>query len=181
MEKQIELISFFPHSTHIMQPLDTGFFHPFKVMWKKIVQKWKVENNKLRLRKKDFANVVELTLNAMQNESLIIKNAFKASGLYPFNPDALDYNLLVKKSKKTLQSAVLSNSAVSTSSNIINSEDQTYLNTFEKTLPPDLLKQFLSCESKGQWTGTIQNSGLFGYWLDIKRRWISSVTSKYFL
>lgn len=29
-EKEIELISLFPNATHIIQPLDIAFFHPFK-------------------------------------------------------------------------------------------------------------------------------------------------------
>ena len=29
------------NSTHILQPLDVAFFHPLKVAWRYILQKWK--------------------------------------------------------------------------------------------------------------------------------------------
>ena len=58
-EKQIEIIGLYPNSTHIMQTLDIAFFYPFKEIWKKIVTKWKNENNMKELKKEDVGIVIK--------------------------------------------------------------------------------------------------------------------------
>ena len=99
-EKQIEIIGLYPNSTHVLQPLDIAFFHPFKEIWKKIVTKWKNENNMKELRKEYVGIVIKKALEAMAEED-IIKNGFRASGLVPFNPSAVNYDILDKKNQKT--------------------------------------------------------------------------------
>ena len=98
-EKKIEIIGLYPNSTHIMQPLDIAFFHPFKEIWKKIVTKWKNENNMKELKKEVVGIVIKKALESMAEED-IIKNGFRASGLVPFNPSAVNYDLLNKRKLK---------------------------------------------------------------------------------
>ncbi|XP_034934472.1 uncharacterized protein [Chelonus insularis] len=96
-EKMIELIGFFPNSTHIVQPLDISFFHPFKEAWKKTVPKWKNKNNTLKIKKEEFPIVLKYTLDGMNEiEKKCIQSGFRGSGLYPFNPTAVDYDIFKK-------------------------------------------------------------------------------------
>lgn len=62
----IILIALYPNSTRILQPADVAAFHPLKSSWKK--------------------GVFEKTVKP---DTLI--NCFKACGLFPWNPDEIDY------------------------------------------------------------------------------------------
>lgn len=85
-----------------MQPLDVSFFHPFKLTWKKCVPKWKNEHDVGQIKKEDFPQVLKFTLENMKNEESVVVSGFKATGLYPFDSNAVDYNIL-QKSKKSKQ------------------------------------------------------------------------------
>ena len=141
-EKKIEIIGLYPNSTHIMQPLDIAFFHPFKEIWKKIVTKWKNENNMKELKKEDVGIVIKKALESMAEED-IIKNGFRASGLVPFNPSAVNYDLLNKrKSKKPVSVDHGENS-------------NQHLQKFQenlKQMSPELLHSFENDLPSGSWT-----------------------------
>lgn len=81
----IEIIGLPPNSSHITQPLDVSFFHPFKETWKKIVPKWKNDQQVMKLKKDHFPLVLKIALDSMQNEEQIIKSGFKRCGLVPFD------------------------------------------------------------------------------------------------
>ena len=98
-EYKIEIIGLYPNSTHIMQPLDIAYFHPFKEAWKKAVPKWKHQHNIRKLKKEDFPLVLKFTLDNMKEEGNVAISGFKGAGLFPFNPNAIDYDVLNKKKK----------------------------------------------------------------------------------
>lgn len=90
-EKQIELLALHPNSTHIMQPLDISFCHPFKETLKKTFPKRKNMTGVERLKKEKFRKVLKMALDNMKK--------FKATGLMPFDSNAVDYDVLQKKMK----------------------------------------------------------------------------------
>lgn len=83
-----------------MQPLDIGFFHPLKNVWRDVVRKWKTQNNVLKLRKEQFPAVLKIALDSMENVSTTIKSSFESTGLIPFNPEIVDYDIISTKKKK---------------------------------------------------------------------------------
>lgn len=92
-EQKIILISLYPNSTHIIQPLDVAVFGPLKSKWKKIVQQWRIDYNR-EISKYD----VPLALSKIiQNTEMIhnIQAGFLATGLYPFNPNNVDYKKII--------------------------------------------------------------------------------------
>ncbi|CAH2101998.1 unnamed protein product [Euphydryas editha] len=95
-EKQIELIMLPPNSTHIIQPLDISFFHPFKEIWRKCVPKWKNQQGVTRVTKENFPLVLQFTLNNMPNAEKVVQSGFRGAGLHPFNAKAVDYDILNK-------------------------------------------------------------------------------------
>ena len=103
-EKGIELISLFPNATHIMQPLDISFFHPFKETWKKTVPRWKIQNNVSRVTKELFPAVLKECLDSFVGQKKAVVSGFRASGLLPFDCDAIDYNIFKKKKKECKRS-----------------------------------------------------------------------------
>ncbi|XP_076303005.1 uncharacterized protein LOC143221405 [Lasioglossum baleicum] len=164
-DRKIELIGLYPNSTHILQPLDIAFFHPFKQAWQRTVPKWKVQNNRIQIKKGDFPLVLKMALDSLKDEKDIIQSGFKASGLVPFNPNAVDYDIL-NKPKRSISTHAEGNVKEHqvTSNNVMEDKNQ-HLQTFEKNISPEQLLEFKN--SNGQWTGNIEKKGLFEYWLQI--------------
>lgn len=174
-EKKIELISLYPNATHLIQPLDVALFHPFKDIWRKTVPKWKIQNNIMRLRKEQFPAVLNIALDSFKEERKIVQNGFRSCGLMPFNPDAVEYNILHKKKKKTdsrvdeLQDKHLIENQPSVL-NVDSIEDKKYyFEMFEKTLAPQLVQDFRNAETNEEWIGSIDKKGLFEYWRGVKK------------
>jgi len=159
-EKQIEIIAFHPNSIHIMQPLDIAYFYPLKEIWKKTVSKWKNTTGFEQLKKENFPKVSKLALNNFKNEKAII-NGFKAAGLVPFNKNAVDYDVLMKrkKSKTSLKATETENK-----------DEEQFVQLFEKNIPMDLLQAFKEALENGAWTGDIEKKALFEYWLKICKK-----------
>lgn len=84
-EKHIILISLYPNATHILQPLDIGFFKPMKTQWKEEVYKWRIANLAApKLKKSNFATLLQKTMTALDkqigNEKCIQKRGFGTLG-----------------------------------------------------------------------------------------------------
>ncbi|KAH0808864.1 hypothetical protein GEV33_013927 [Tenebrio molitor] len=80
-ERGIILYALPPNTTHIMQPADVSVFKPLKTNWKKTVRQWQAKPE-----------------NVLQDESLpqTIQNGFRKCGLFPFNPEAVDYSKCIQ-------------------------------------------------------------------------------------
>jgi len=51
------------------------------------------------LTKEHFPNVLKKALDSFTEEKKVVQSGFRASGLMPFNPEAVDYNVLEKKKR----------------------------------------------------------------------------------
>ncbi len=73
-----------PHSSHIIQPLNVGFFSPLKGAWSKSVMAYNSEHPGATVNKNCFARVFRTAyLKVVKPETII--NAFKHAGIYPPN------------------------------------------------------------------------------------------------
>lgn len=86
---EIEIVALHPNSTHFLQPMDVAVFHPLKSSWRKEVYKWRIENARVRLRD-NFSVLLHKVLKSTLKPEML-KNGFRACGLVPLDPDALDY------------------------------------------------------------------------------------------
>jgi len=171
-EKKIEIIILLPHSSHLTQPLDVAFFKPFKDHWRKVVPRWKIEYQRKSLKKEDFAKVLWYALNTYQGEKNAIVNGFRASGLYPFDANIIDYSVLDKKKKsKSSTDNVTCTLPHETHGemNCSTSSCSNELELIEKRLSIELLQQFKAAEVEGSWTGDVTKQGLFEFWLEVKK------------
>ena len=93
----IILYSLLPNSTHIIQRADVNVFKPLKSNWRKTVLEWKSEpdNFNKSLTKENFAPLVKMTLDKGDLQSSVI-NGFRACGLYPYDPNNVDYSKCVQ-------------------------------------------------------------------------------------
>ena len=80
-----------PNSTHILQPMDVGVFGPLKKQWRKILDKWRRESRRRgNIPKEQFPGLLQglwcaITPKIRAN----LHSAFRATGLHPFDPEAV--------------------------------------------------------------------------------------------
>ncbi|KAJ8932211.1 hypothetical protein NQ314_014831 [Rhamnusium bicolor] len=101
-DNDIILYALPPNSTHIMQPADVGLFKPLKEYWRQAVRNWQNDHEGKSVTKIEFATVLEEALNN-QNIPNHIRNAFRRCGLFPYNPDAVDYTKCVQNTLEQIQ------------------------------------------------------------------------------
>lgn len=159
-----------------MQPCDVSLFHPLKNAWREAAENWRSKYK--RIGHEDFAIVLKTATDSL-DFAKIMENGFRRCGLYPFSPDALDYNVLDKKFKsRAKNSQDTEKNAPHTSSsdlpvterNANNSSVScdSFLDFFEKSLASDLLEEF----KKGN-ISDAKNEGLFNYWMSLKNKYQS--------
>lgn len=100
-EKKILLFCLLPNATHILQPCDVGIFRPLKTEWKRVVQKH-MQASRKPITKVNFASIFHKAyLSALKPQT--IKNSFETCGLYPFNPNKVDYSKCMSTRHKQVQ------------------------------------------------------------------------------
>jgi hypothetical protein len=87
----IILIYLYPNSTRILQPADVAAFKPVKNAWKRGVLEWRRSHPTEALTKDRFAPILKLTIDKCLTKDTI-RNGFRACGLFPWNPNAIDYS-----------------------------------------------------------------------------------------
>lgn len=92
-ENDIAFVCLPKNSTHLTQPLDVGFFRPFKMAWRSVLLNWKKTHPQQgSIDKRDFPHLLASTLLEMNNksENAIKKDlvaSFQATGIEPFDPE----------------------------------------------------------------------------------------------
>lgn len=114
--------------------------------WRKCVPKWKNEQSETSVTKENFPLVLQYTLDNMPNAENVVQSGFRGSGLYPFDSKAVNYNVL-NKGKKSKQK--FENNDIFKANEV--TEEQRFLQEFEKNLQEELLLDFYVAASSGSW------------------------------
>lgn len=104
VQNRIILYCLYPNTTHILQPCDVGIFGPLKAAWKTTARKHKNEENEQITRTK-FGKLFAQAFKDSMKKSIIV-NAFKACGIYPFNPNAVDYSKCISNRQEEIQNEI---------------------------------------------------------------------------
>jgi len=78
------LYCFKAHASHVCQPNDLGPFKPLKSKWKYAVANWRLDH--------PFAGVLAKAVANLSPEAVVA--VYRASRLYPYNPEAVHYERL---------------------------------------------------------------------------------------
>ena len=78
-----------PHTTHSLQPLDVSVFKSLKDHFYRSVRAFCFVKKNFTVSKREFASVVKEPFEKSFSMSTI-KSGFAKSGIFPFNPDAID-------------------------------------------------------------------------------------------
>uniref|UniRef100_A0A1B0DJ12 Uncharacterized protein n=1 Tax=Phlebotomus papatasi TaxID=29031 RepID=A0A1B0DJ12_PHLPP len=157
-EKGIVLVALYPNATHILQPLDVAVFKPIKAKWGKLKTEWRMMHNGAEISKFDIPKI----LNQIILEERMVNNiisGFRATGLYPFNPDSVDYGKVIERveNRKQLQVEEDSQSPVKTCVKIL-----------ESKISPDLLIQFKVIKENGDdFPGDDATKVLYSAWKEM--------------
>lgn len=126
-ENGIVLVTFPPHCTHRLQPLDVGILGPFKTHVKTAQNDWMTNNAGKTLKIHDIPNLVkepfQLAFN-MRN----ITSAFKKTGLWPFSRLVFtdeDFAASYVTDRPQPEEHIISNSPVETEDDVIKAVPET--------------------------------------------------------
>ena len=81
-QDQILLYCLPPHSSHITQPLDVGFFAPLKASWRRAVDKYRNDNVGKPITKEEFTKVFKEAWTDTVSVKIVV-NGFRGAGIYP--------------------------------------------------------------------------------------------------
>lgn len=173
-QNQIILISLYPNSTRILQPLDRLFFGPFKNIWCKVLRQFHLRSDSAKVTKSNFAKLLKTALDNFTNSKDCLKKAFKLCGLCPWNVNMIDFTTLPTNASKSI--AKSSNHDDSDESLVVvdnlnqptDNEYQLQLKYVEMGLKPDQLMRFLNNREKDFWYGPHEELALFNFWKIIK-------------
>ena len=106
-----------PHTTHETQPLDTSVFKPLKQNWQEVCNRYVQANPGRVITKYSFSALLhEAWSKAMV--PTVIMSGFRRSGIYPFNPAAVEYGVSTDESKKPTPKESSSESKASKGDNV---------------------------------------------------------------
>lgn len=91
-ENHITFLTLPPHSSHVIQPLDKGFYGPLKAAYAVEAEKWLVQHPGEVIRLSDVARIFKEAYTATARVK-IAEKAFEVTGIEPFNPDVINEEL----------------------------------------------------------------------------------------
>ncbi|XP_068896460.1 uncharacterized protein [Tenebrio molitor] len=100
VKKKIILYCLYPNSTHILQPCDVTIFRPLKVEWKKVCQAHK-QKTSASITRYNFCPLFKEAFEKASQPNTIIKG-FEICGLYPLNPDNVDFSKCISTRRNEL-------------------------------------------------------------------------------
>lgn len=87
-DNNVEIITIPPHTSHVLQALDSVPFAQFKKLWEHYLRRYNTAHHGRSLSKIDFWDV----FTPAWNGSMVPKNVlagFRKTGIYPYNPDEI--------------------------------------------------------------------------------------------
>lgn len=87
-QNHVTFVTLPPHASHIMQPLDKGFFGPLKTAYAAEAEKWLVQHPGEVIKLTDIAGIFRSAYSATAKIKLA-ETAFKVTGIEPFDPDII--------------------------------------------------------------------------------------------
>lgn len=123
LENKVVLYLLPPHTTHLLQPLDKGFYGPFKTRWRQCCQQY-ITQKKAPVDKYSFAKVLEKTIKLVDKPKLI-QSAFECCGIWPANANRPSYDLMgPSKAFEASEPIANINSTLDVSDSSLSSQDQ---------------------------------------------------------
>lgn len=88
------------HTTQLLQPLDVGVFGAFKAKYRSMTASACRDRPYYTLKKDMFPQMYKACQTLVVSPTLI-KDSFAKTGIYPFNPEAIDKKKLIPSRKRS--------------------------------------------------------------------------------
>lgn len=99
---KIILVCLYLNATHVLQPMDVGFFKPLKQNWRNCRDEWNMANQNQVFKRENLAPLLKTTIKKTLENPNTIQNAFRTCGnLFYYLPKFILYKLLIFFKKKT--------------------------------------------------------------------------------
>lgn len=158
-EKNILLFCLLPNATHVLQPCDVSIFRPLKTAWKKLIRNFKQKTSKA-LTKVNFAPLFRDAYNEVTTKAIV--NGFKACGLYPFNPNNVDYSKCISTRREQLGKVHKSVESTSVA------EHKIALKVIESVIGEDSVGLFQQIYNREEEPEDVEIKSIFLVWREIK-------------
>lgn len=155
-EKRIELISLYPRTNQVQQPLDALFAHLEKESWSNAVDEFRRENNAMEIEKENFAPLLSISIDALDLE-MIVKISFERCGLFPFGPKIFGFSFLDDSTGEEVKVVEDTNSGIKIA------EHKKSLRYLENLMDSEVVREFKSGS-----VSDVKNLGLFEMWQKIR-------------
>ncbi|GAB0095410.1 hypothetical protein DMENIID0001_107920 [Sergentomyia squamirostris] len=160
----IEVVRLYPNATHILQPMDVGYFSPIKEIWRNKRYSWSLQNPNTMFAVKDLGPLLEETMMSF-DEKAVLQSSFRRSGLFPLNRENIDHTKFVSE----VEEEEPSHSAPVDSTNLMQSSELQcgILRGIKNRVPDAILHKFEECGQQDghvQWEGPSKYADLFFAW-----------------
>ena len=167
-DQQIHLYCLPPHTSHILQPLDVGFFGALKRSWGKACDTYRLENPGVPLSKYTFASVFKHAwIDSVKMSTFV--NAFRESGICPLNPQAISHIKLSPSLAYSSESSVTLPKVDHFKCNGSLHEQ------IEKMMKPETMELYQKRLEEGY---DLENDELYVIWSQLKKMSISDQSAK---
>ena len=173
VEKKILVVRFIAHASHIQQACDVGIYKCVKTEWRKVVLQHQQSSTE-PITRINFAPLFAAA-HANAAKPTTIQNAFRRSGLFPFNPENVDYSKCMSTRHKEIRLLEAPEKILSENKSVRQEVvlADSLLCDIESKLPPEVKSLFLSAY-ESQEEPRIEKV-LFSIW---KKAKINSLTCK---
>ncbi|XP_065094542.1 uncharacterized protein LOC135715060 [Ochlerotatus camptorhynchus] len=108
----IILVALCPNTTRILQPADVAVFRPLKNSWARVIDEMKSENPTETVTMLNFGKLLQKA-NTIALKQSTIANGFRTCGLFPFNPNVVDYSKCLARKHVPVEAEGSQNQATS--------------------------------------------------------------------
>lgn len=162
-ENGINLVSFPPWATHILQPLHGSYTKSLKLRWREILKKHTVRNTG-EVKKYEVPVMFKNLLDNYNVHSTTIQNRFEKCGLYPFDPESVAYERCQPHNEDDCATDEICPEEIPILSR------RTFMDVFEGAMQPELLAEFRhQYHENGTWTGDVRQAGFFDFWVKMHK------------
>ena len=139
---KIILYCFKAHASHVCQPNDVGPFKPLKQEWRLAVSKWRSDHPYEALTRVSFAGVLATALQQLNPAA--VRAGYRATGLCPFNPEAVHYDRLTSTNSRKFDAQAFPQQSETRS---FDEDCQVAVRCVEAILGPDITAVYNSLSS----------------------------------
>ena len=174
-KNKIELVALQPNASFVLQPLEVKLFPLLKHAWQEALRRCCKKTKTVNLLKEQIASLLKSIIDGFDLVK-ILKEGFQNSGLHPWSEKVINYEKIPKRELEKVPTERIeytpyvpeSTPSLEVQEFVKDSGVTTeFLQYIEQLLDSDTLQAFKNVEEYDDWTGKLEDTGLFYFWRKI--------------